>query len=48
MVPGVLIGGQVAPYLASKAFFADEEVELFVVVLLCSVGVVFAIKAIVG
>ena len=43
-----MIGGQVVPYLASKAFFANEEVELFVVVLLCLVGVAFAIKAIVG
>ena len=43
MVPGVLIGGQVSPYLASKAFFVDGEVERFVVVLLCSVVVAFAI-----
>jgi len=47
-IPGVLIGGQVAPFLASRGQFSDEVIERFAATLFGSVGIAFAVKAIVG
>lgn len=47
-IPGVLVGGQLAPYLASKRAFSDEQIEAFSAVLFGTVGVAFAAKAMVG
>merc|ERR1712232_1006578 len=32
-IPGVLIGGQLAPFLASRSTFTDEQIENFAAVL---------------
>mmetsp|Transcript_26165 Transcript_26165/g.39602 ORF Transcript_26165/g.39602 Transcript_26165/m.39602 type:complete len:380 (+) Transcript_26165:178-1317(+) len=44
-VPGVLLGGQLAPFLASRGTFSDEEIERFAAILFAVVGISFAIKA---
>lgn len=41
-VPGVLIGGQLAPLLASRGAFSDEQVERFAASLFALVGLAFA------
>mmetsp|Transcript_30357 Transcript_30357/g.58349 ORF Transcript_30357/g.58349 Transcript_30357/m.58349 type:complete len:305 (+) Transcript_30357:864-1778(+) len=47
-IPGVLIGGQIAPFLASRGAFSDEDIERFASVLFGLVGCAFAIKAVQG
>lgn len=47
-VPGVLIGGQLAPFLASRGTFRDEDIERFAATLFAIVGVAFAAKAATG
>lgn len=47
-IPGVLIGGQIAPYLAGKGVFDDEEIERFAARLFGLVGLAFTVKALVG
>jgi len=47
-IPGVLLGGQIAPYLAGKGVFKDEEIETFAAGLFGFVGVAFLVKALVG
>ena len=44
-VPGVLLGGQHAPFLASRGTFSDEDIERFAATLFAIVGVAFAAKA---
>ena len=44
-VPGVLVGGQLAPFLASRGMFSDDDVERFAIALFTIVGVAFATKA---
>lgn len=44
-IPGVLIGGQVAPFLASRGQFSDEQIETYTATLFAVVGIAFAIKA---
>ena len=47
-IPGVLIGGQLAPYLASRGAFTDEQIERFAAALFAVVGAAFAAKALVS
>lgn len=47
-IPGVLLGGQIAPFLASKRWFSDEDIETFAATLFGIVGVAFAAKALTG
>jgi len=47
-IPGVLIGGQIAPYLAGKGVFEDDQIEKFAAALFGVVGIAFTIKAFVG
>jgi len=47
-IPGALIGGQVAPYLASRKLFSDEDIEQFTAALFGIIGVAFAVKCING
>ncbi|KAL7534269.1 hypothetical protein ACHAXR_008962 [Thalassiosira sp. AJA248-18] len=47
-VPGVLLGGQLAPFLASRGAFSDEDIEQFAATLFAVVGVAFATKAATG
>jgi uncharacterized protein len=47
-VPGVLLGGQLAPFLASRGTFSDEDVEKFAATLFAVVGMAFAAKAVTG
>ena len=47
-IPGVLIGGQCAPLLASRGAFTDEQIERFAAGLFAIVGVAFAAKALQG
>mmetsp|Transcript_20036 Transcript_20036/g.29710 ORF Transcript_20036/g.29710 Transcript_20036/m.29710 type:complete len:381 (-) Transcript_20036:248-1390(-) len=47
-VPGVLLGGQLAPFLASRETFSDEDIERFAATLFAIVGTAFAIKASTG
>lgn len=47
-IPGALIGGQVAPYLASRKLFSDETIEQFAAALFGIIGVAFAAKCISG
>jgi hypothetical protein len=47
-IPGVLIGGQAAPFIASRRLFSDRQVEQFASTLFGAVGVAFAIKAMDG
>jgi len=44
-IPGVLLGGQLAPFLASRGYFSDEDVEKFAISLFAIVGIAFATKA---
>lgn len=47
-IPGVLLGGQIAPYLNSRGVIEDEDIEKFAVGLFGVVGTAFAVKAVVG
>ena len=47
-VPGVLLGGQLAPFLASRGSFSDEDIEKFAATLFAVVGAAFATKAATG
>lgn len=47
-IPGVLIGGQLAPLLASTGKFSDEQIEMFAASLFGVVGMAFATKAFLG
>eukprot|EP00592_Proboscia_alata_P009234 CAMPEP_0194359400 /NCGR_PEP_ID=MMETSP0174-20130528/6634_1 /TAXON_ID=216777 /ORGANISM="Proboscia alata, Strain PI-D3" /LENGTH=440 /DNA_ID=CAMNT_0039130269 /DNA_START=72 /DNA_END=1394 /DNA_ORIENTATION=- len=47
-VPGVLIGGQIAPAVASKGYFSDDAIELFAASLFGIVGIAFALKVVLG
>jgi len=47
-IPGALIGGQVAPYLASRKLFSDEDIEQFTAVLFGIIGIAFGVKFISG
>ena len=47
-VPGVLVGGQLAPLLASRGRFTDEQIERFAATLFALVGIAFAVKAVTG
>ena len=47
-MPGAVIGGQVAPYLASRKLFSDETIEQFAAALFGIIGVAFAAKCISG
>ena len=47
-VPGVLLGGQLAPFLASRGSFSDEDIEKFAATLFAVVGAAFAAKAATG
>ena len=44
-IPGVLIGGQIAPLLASRQVLADRQIELFAAALFGTVGIAFLLKA---
>ena len=45
---GVLVGGQLAPFLASRGAFTDEQIERFALRSLPWWGLVFAAKAVLG
>jgi hypothetical protein len=45
-VPGAVVGGQVAPYLASKRVLDDETIESIVAALFGIIGVAFAAKVV--
>ena len=47
-IPGVLLGGQIAPFLAARGTFSDEQIERFAAILFAVVGVAFAAKALEG
>ena len=47
-IPGVLVGGQLAPFLASRGAFTDEQIEAFAATLFAVVGLAFAAKAALG
>ena len=47
-IPGVLIGGQLAPLLANRGAFTDEQIERFAAGLFALVGAAFATKAALG
>ena len=47
-IPGVLIGGQLAPFIASSGFISDEKIERFAAALFAIIGIAFAVKAVIG
>ena len=47
-IPGVLLGGQLAPFLATRQAFDDEQIERFAAGLFAVVGAAFAAKALQG
>ena len=47
-IPGALLGGQIAPYLASRRVFSDEEIEKFAATLFGTIGLAFAVKCVMG
>ena len=47
-IPGVLIGGQLAPLIASRGILSDRDVERFAAVLFATVGLAFAAKVLQG
>ena len=47
-IPGVLLGGQLAPFLASRGIFDDEAIENFAIALFGIVGLAFATKVVVS
>lgn len=44
-IPGVIIGGQLASYVASKRYIKDEHVVRFALILFASIGIAFLVKA---
>ena len=44
-VPGVLVGGQIAPFLGIWGEFSHEDIERSAAALLVVVGVSFAVKS---
>ena len=44
-IPGVLIGGQLAPLIASKGLVSDEAIERFAATLFATVGLAFVLAA---
>ena len=44
-VPGVVVGGQLASYVASKRILKDEHVVRFASILFLSIGIAFLVKA---
>jgi uncharacterized membrane protein YfcA len=47
-IPGVLIGGQLAPLVASRGLVSDENIEKFAAGLFASVSLAFIVKIAVG
>lgn len=47
-IPGALLGGQVAPYLAAQKVFDDETIEQYTAALFGIIGVAFAVKCVMG
>jgi len=47
-IPGALVGGQIAPYLASRKLFSDEDIEQFTAALFGIIGIAFGVKFISG
>lgn len=47
-VPGAIIGGQIAPWIASRRLLNDETVEMAVAFLFGVIGVAFTAKIIIG
>jgi len=47
-IPGALIGGQVAPYLASRKIFSDDDIEQFTAALFGVIGIAFGVKFLTG
>ena len=47
-IPGALIGGQIAPYLANRQIFSDEFIERFAATLFGVIGIAFGVKYITG
>lgn len=47
-IPGVLLGGQIAPFLASRQAFSDEEIETFAATLFAIIGIAFITKVVSG
>jgi len=47
-IPGVLVGGQLAPFLASRKIWTDDQIERFAASLFGLVGLAFGIKAVLG
>lgn len=44
-IPGVIVGGQLASYVASKRLFSDEHIVRFASILFGSIGIAFLVKA---
>lgn len=44
-IPGVLIGGQLAPLIASRGVLSDEQIERVAAVLFASVGLAFVVAS---
>ena len=44
-IPGVVVGGQLASYVASKRVFKDEHIVRFASILFGSIGMAFLVKA---
>ena len=47
-IPGVLVGGQLAPLIASRGILSDRDVERFAAALFATVGIAFAAKVLQG
>ena len=47
-IPGAILGGQIAPWLAANRILDDDVVEQAVVVLFGIIGAAFAVKAVMG
>jgi uncharacterized membrane protein YfcA len=47
-IPGALVGGQIAPYLAARKVLDDETIEQFTAALFGVIGLAFAVKCITG
>jgi uncharacterized membrane protein YfcA len=45
-IPGVLIGGQLAPLISSRGLVSDEAIERFTAALFASVGLAFVLAAV--
>jgi uncharacterized membrane protein YfcA len=47
-IPGALLGGQLAPLIASAKTFKDETIERFAATLFGLIGIAFALKCLIG